>query len=210
MPVPDNLLYFLGVSVVLTMAPGPDVIFLASQGLAGGPRAGLAVALGLSSGLLVHTTLAALGVSAVFAASPAAFSLVKWAGAAYLLWLARGAFGEKPAAAGPAALAGGAGALYRRGVVMNLLNPKVALFFLAFVPQFIPPDAPHKAWTFLVLGLIFNLNSLPINLGYAWLAAWAARRLDAVQKAMHWLDRAAGLMFLGFGLRLATTDHPAP
>jgi len=82
MPLPDNLLYFLGVSIVLTMAPGPDVIFLASQGLAGGPRAGLAVALGLSSGLLVHTALAALGVSAVFAASPLAFNAVKWAGAA--------------------------------------------------------------------------------------------------------------------------------
>jgi len=100
--------------------------------------------------------------------------------------------------------------VYQRGFLTNVLNPKVALFFLAFVPQFIPPDAPHKAWAFLALGLIFNLNSLPINLGYAWLAAWAARRLDAAQKAMHWLDRAAGLMFLGFGLRLAMTDHPAP
>ena len=99
--------------------------------------------------------------------------------------------------------------VYRRGFLTNVLNPKVAIFFLAFVPQFIAPEAPNKALTFLLLGLIFNLNSLPINFGYAWLAAWAARRVQTVQRAMHWMDRAAGLLFVGFGLRLALTDNPS-
>jgi threonine/homoserine/homoserine lactone efflux protein len=99
--------------------------------------------------------------------------------------------------------------VFRRGFLTNVLNPKVALFFLAFVPQFIAPEAPNKALVFLLLGLVFNLNSLPINFGYAWLAAWAARRVHTVQRAMHWLDRAAGLLFVGFGLKLALTDNPA-
>lgn len=77
------------------------------------------------------------------------------------------------------------------------------------MPQFIAPEAPNKALVFLLLGLVFNLNSLPINFGYAWLAAWAARRVQVVQRAMHWMDRAAGLLFVGFGLKLAMTDNPA-
>ncbi len=98
--------------------------------------------------------------------------------------------------------------IYRRGFLTNVLNPKVALFFLAFVPQFIATGTDNKALAFLLLGVIFNLNSLPINFGYAWLAAWAARRVHTVQRAMHWLDHAAGVLFLGFGLRLALSDNP--
>lgn len=164
---PGNLLYFLGVSAALTAAPGPDVLFLASQGAAGGPRAGLAAALGLSSGLLVHTTLAALGVSAVFAASPAAFTALKAAGTAYLLWLAFGAFREKAAAPG-AALTGGSLALYRRGVIMNLLNPKVALFFLALLPQFVDPAKGGVRLQMLTLGLVFMAQVIIIfgSIGY--------------------------------------------
>jgi len=152
--MPDNILYFLGVSVALTVAPGPDVLFLAAQGVAGGPRAGLAVALGLSSGLLVHTALATLGVSAVFAASPAAFTALKLAGTAYLLWLAWGAFREKPGRRSGAENFSGELALYRRGVIMNLLNPKVALFFLALLPQFVDPAQGHVLAQSVTLGLI--------------------------------------------------------
>lgn len=143
------------------------MLFLASQGVAGGPRAGLAAALGLSSGLLVHTTLAALGVSAVFAASPAAFTGLKLAGTAYLLWLAAGAFREK--AAGPgAALPGGSLAIYRRGVIMNLLNPKVALFFLALLPQFVDPAKGGVQLQMLALGLVFMAQVIVIfgSIGY--------------------------------------------
>ena len=119
--------------------------------------------------------------------------------------------GLRPAAA-PAEAAAVAPTFGRgvwQGFLTNALNPKVALFFLAFVPQFIAPNASHPALTFVWLGVLFNVNALPINVGYALLAAWATRRLGALQRAMHWLDRVAGAMFIGFGLKLAFTDQPA-
>lgn len=174
---PGNLLYFLGVSAALTAAPGPDVLFLASQGVAGGPRAGLAAALGLSSGLLVHTTLAALGVSAVFAASPAAFTALKLAGTAYLLWLALGAFREKGAGLGRGALRGGAAVLYRRGIIMNLLNPKVALFFLALLPQFVDPAKGDVRLQMLKLGLVFMAQVIVIFGAVGYLSGRLGDRL---------------------------------
>jgi len=96
--------------------------------------------------------------------------------------------------------------VFRGGFLTNVLNPKVALFFLAFVPQFIPADAPDKVQAFLLLGLLFTLNSIPVNSGWALAAAWLARR-DAMRNAMHWLERAAAVMFIGFGLGLAASDH---
>jgi threonine/homoserine/homoserine lactone efflux protein len=212
MPDLPQLLLFIAAGWLLNLTPGPDVLYIVNHALRGGVRPGVVAALGIVSGCFVHVVAAAVGVSALLATSATAFTVLKWVGAAYLVFMGVRLLRSRPStlAVAPALAAPSLWRIYQRGFLTNVLNPKVALFFLAFVPQFIPPDAPHKAWTFLALGLIFNLNSLPINLGYAWLAAWAARRLDAVQKAMHWLDRAAGLMFLGFGLRLAMTDHPAP
>jgi threonine/homoserine/homoserine lactone efflux protein len=94
------------------------------------------------------------------------------------------------------------------GFWTNALNPKVALFFLAFVPQFIAPDVDNKALAFVLLGVLFNVNSIPVNSGWAILAAWTARRVGAVQRGLSWLDRVAGAMFIGFGLKLALTDNP--
>ena len=176
-PHPGNLLYFLGVSAALTAAPGPDVLFLTSQGVAGGPRAGLAAALGLSSGLLVHTSLAALGVSAVFAASPVAFTALKLAGTAYLLWLALGAFREKGGGKPGTAAPGDAMALYRRGVIMNLLNPKVALFFLALLPQFVDPAKGGIRLQMLTLGLVFMAQVIVIFGGIGYLSGRLGNRL---------------------------------
>lgn len=211
MPELPQLLLFIAAGWLLNLTPGPDVLCIVNHALRGGVRPGVVAALGIVSGCFVHVVAAAVGVSALLATSATAFTVLKWVGAAYLVFMGVRLLRSRPSplAVAPALAVPSLWRVYQRGFLTNVLNPKVALFFLAFVPQFIPPDAPHKAWTFLVLGLIFNLNSLPINLGYAWLAAWAARRLDAVQKAMHWLDRAAGIMFLGFGLRLAMTDHPA-
>ena len=211
MPELPQLLLFIAAGWLLNLTPGPDVLCIVNHALRGGVRPGVVAALGIVSGCFVHVVAAAVGVSALLATSATAFTVLKWVGAAYLVFMGVRLLRSRPSplAVAPALAVPSLWRVYQRGFLTNVLNPKVALFFLAFVPQFIPPGAPHKAWTFLVLGLIFNLNSLPINLGYAWLAAWAARRLDAVQKAMHWLDRAAGLMFLGFGLRLAMTDHPA-
>ena len=203
MPVPDHLLSFLLISVALTMAPGPDVIFLVSQGLAGGPRAGLAVAMGLSSGLLVHTTLAALGVSAVFRTSPLAFNGLKYAGAAYLLWLAWGAFRERPAAAGRAAVAGAGPALYRRGVVMNLLNPKVALFFLALLPQFVNPARGGVRAQMLTLGLVFLSQVVVVFGTIGYLSGRLGDRLIPGAKNARRISVMKGLIFLGLAAALS-------
>ena len=135
--------------------------------------------------------------------------------AAYLLWMGVKILLAKAPHAGPdlATLAEQAHAPSLRSVFMggfltNALNPKVAVFFLAFVPQFIAPDAENKALAFVLLGIIFNLNAIPVNSGWALAAAWMARR-DSVRKGMHWLDRAAACMFIAFGLKLALSDNPS-
>jgi threonine/homoserine/homoserine lactone efflux protein len=172
-------------------------------------------ALGIVSGCFVHVFAAALGVGALLATSATAFTVLKWIGAAYLMWmgvkllLAKGGSSVVPADAAQIKVPADLRRIYRRGFLTNVLNPKVALFFLAFVPQFIAPGTPDKVTAFLLLGLLFNLNSLPINFGYAWLAGWASRRVGAVQRTMHWMDRAAGAMFVGFGLKLALSDNPS-
>jgi threonine/homoserine/homoserine lactone efflux protein len=167
----------------------------------------------------VHIAAAAVGVGALLAASATAFMVLKWAGAAYLLWvgarllLARAApqrWGA-PAGAPPAyeepATDQGLWSIFRGGFLTNVLNPKVAIFFLAFVPQFIAPGTEHKALAFLGLGALFNINSVAMNAGWALAAAWIART-QAVQRSLQWLDRVAGLMFMGFGLKLALSDNP--
>lgn len=211
MPELPQLLLFIAAGWLLNLTPGPDVLYIVSHGLRHGARAGMVAALGIVSGCFVHVFAAAAGLSALLATSATAFTILKWIGAAYLLWMgvkllfSRGGRLDLSAARATEA---DLWLVWRRGFLTNVLNPKVALFFLAFVPQFIRPDAAHPALAFLLLGVLFNLNSVPINFGYAWLAAWAARRLHALQRAMHWMDRAAGVLFIGFGLRLALADHP--
>ena len=211
MPELPQLLLFIAAGWLLNLTPGPDVLYIVSHGLRSGARAGMVAALGIISGCFVHVFAAAAGLSALLATSATAFTLLKWTGAAYLLWmgvkllLSHGGRLDLASASAPEA---NLWAVWRRGFLTNVLNPKVALFFLAFVPQFIPADAAHPALSFLLLGVLFNINSLPVNLGYAWLAAWAARRVLLLQRAMCWMDRAAGVLFIGFGLRLAFTDHP--
>ena len=216
MPDTPSLLMFIVAGWLLNLTPGPDVLTIVRHALRQGVRAGMAAALGIVSGCLVHVLAAALGVGALLAASATAFTLLKWAGAAYLVWmgvkllLARGGAADGLAASrvpGDAAQAPlPLGHIWRQGFLTNVLNPKVALFFLAFVPQFIDPHSEHKLLAFVLLGLIFSLNSLPINMGYACLAAWAARRLALAQQALRWMDRAAGLLFIGFGAKLAASE----
>lgn len=215
MPDTTQLLMFIAAGWLLNLTPGPDVLYIVSSALKGGVRAGIVAALGIVSGCFVHVFAAALGVGALLATSAAAFTVLKWVGAAYLMWmgvkllLAKGGSSMVPTESPVAPEAVDLGRVYRQGFLTNVLNPKVALFFLAFVPQFIAPGTDNKVAAFLALGLLFNLNSLPINFGYAWLAGWTSRRVGAVQRAMHWMDRAAGLMFIGFGLKLALSDNPS-
>ncbi len=212
MPDWPQLLLFIVAGWLLNLTPGPDVLYIVSNSLRGGARAGMVAALGIFAGCFVHVAIATVGLGALLAASAMAFTVVKFVGAAYLLWmgvrlLRASTPGWAPAAA-PAEP--DLGRVFRRGFLTNVLNPKVALFFLAFLPQFIAPDASHKTLAFLALGVLFSFNALPVTLGYAWLAAWAANRVQLVHRTMHWLDRAAGVLFVGFGLKLALTDHPAP
>lgn len=219
MPDTPHLLAFVVAGLLLNLTPGPDVFFIVTHALRRGVRMGLIAALGIGAGCCVHIVAAAVGVSALIAASATAFTVLKWVGAAYLVhvgiaMLFAGGAASNPslsATAGEGTLGGeSAWRVFRRGFWTNALNPKVALFFLAFVPQFIAPDAAHPSLAFLVLGLLFNVNALGVNAGWAAAAAWLARRVGAVQRGLRWLERAAGVLFIGFGLRLAVSDSPLP
>ena len=213
----DSLLLFVIAGLLLNLTPGPDVLYVVANALRAGARAGMVAALGIAAGCFVHIFAAALGVSALMAASATAFTLLKWAGAAYLVYVGLRMLGSRaPSAmdleAGRAGsmTAGGLKDSFFRGFWTNALNPKVALFFLAFVPQFIAPAVEHKALAFLLLGLLFNFNGLWVNIGWAVAAAWLAARAGAVQRSLHRLERVAGVLIIGFGLKLALTDNPNP
>jgi len=215
MPDLQQLLLFMAAGWLLNLTPGPDVLYIASQSLRGGARAGIVAGLGITAGCFVHVFAAALGVSALLATSATAFTVLKWLGAAYLLWIGvKLLLAKAPEtttdlqAIAQATPAGSLRSVFLGGFWTNVLNPKVAIFFLAFVPQFIAPAADNKALAFVLLGTLFNINSIPVNSGWALAAAWLARR-NAVQRGMHWLDRIAGVMFIGFGLKLASADLPS-
>lgn len=216
----QHLLFFIAAGLLLNLTPGPDVLYIVTNALRSGARAGVVAAFGITAGCFVHIFAAAVGVSALMAASNLAFTALKWAGAAYLVYvglrmlLAKRVPEDSNATnliASSARETGGRGlkSIFFQGFWTNTLNPKVALFFLAFVPQFITADIDNKPLAFLLLGLVFNFNGLWVNMGWALAAAWMARRLGAVQRSMHALERAAGVMFIGFGLKLAFSDKPA-
>ena len=216
----SQLLLFVAAGLLLNLTPGPDVLYIVTHAARSGARAGVVAAMGITTGCFVHIFAAALGVSALMAASSTAFGLLKWAGAAYLvvvggrMLLARAPVAQEVdatnliAACARIIWASGLKRIFFQGFWTNALNPKVALFFLAFVPQFIAPDVANKPLAFLLLGLLFNFNGLWVNVGWALAAARMAGRLRAVQAAMRWLERAAGAMFIGFGIRLALSDNP--
>lgn len=215
MPDFQHLLLFIAAGWLLNLTPGPDVLYIVTNSLRSGARAGIVAGLGITAGCFVHIFAAAVGVSALLATSATAFTVLKWMGAAYLLWIGIKILFSRSPQASTDLMAVAASqpqrplkAVFIGGFWTNVLNPKVAIFFLAFVPQFIAPDATSPALAFAMLGVLFNLNAIPVNTGWALVAAWMARR-DAVQRGMHWLDRAAGVMFIAFGIKLTLTDHPA-
>lgn len=224
MPDIHQLALFIAAGLLLNLTPGPDVLYIVSHALRSGLKAGAVAAVGITAGCFVHIVAAAAGVSALIATSATAFGVLKWAGAAYLLYVGLSMLrpGRSNATVliaedGHSAMGFGQKDLkkvFLQGFGTNALNPKVALFFLAFVPQFISPQAPDKTLAFVLLGLLFNFNGLWVNLGWATAAVWARQRLGTVQArlntATRWLDRFAGLMFVGFGLRLAFSDSPQP
>ena len=215
MPDFHHLLLFIAAGWLLNLTPGPDVLYIVTHSLRSGARAGMVAGLGITAGCFVHIIAAAVGVGALLATSAAAFTVLKWTGAAYLLWMGAKMLLAKAPQADTDLVAVAVAepprsmrAVFMGGFWTNVLNPKVAIFFLAFVPQFIAPDTDNKALVFVLLGVLFNLNAIPVNSGWALAAVWMARR-EAVQRGMHWLDRAAGAMFIAFGLKLSLSDHPA-
>lgn len=206
----STMLSFFGLALLLGLSPGPDNLFVLMQSVTQGRRAGLLVTLGLCTGLLGHTAAVALGLATLLAASPTAFSALKLAGAAYLLYLAWGAW-HAPAAIGDGSAAcdtarASPWRLYGRGVLMNLSNPKVAIFFLALLPQFVQPEAGPVHWQIAQLGFLFMLATLIVFGGFAWLAAWLGELLRSSVHAQRWLHRSAATVFAGLAARLVWSE----
>jgi len=208
----QNLALFASAAMLVNLTPGPDMLFVAGASAARGQRDGVFAALGVGLGCMLHIALAVLGLSALLAASATAFTIVKWLGAAYLVWtglaMLRSARGQ-PAAAGVAVPPTSA-KVFWQGAVTNALNPKVALFFLAFLPQFIAPGGDGHALAFVVLGLLFNMGGTVVNVGVALLAGAARKRWAGSAGAGQggaWLQRAAGALFVGLGAKLAFSSR---
>ncbi len=213
----QNIGLFILAGWALNLTPGPDVLYMITHALKSGWRAGAVAAAGITAGCFVHVAAATVGLSALITASATAFTVIKWIGAAYLVYVGWNMLTSKAADANPLAVPTQAApaikANYRKifmqGFYTNVLNPKVALFFLAFLPQFISPTASQPWLAFLALGVLFNLNAIPVNLGYVTLAAWVSQRAAVLQRGMHWLERAAGALFIAFGIKLALTARDA-
>jgi threonine/homoserine/homoserine lactone efflux protein len=201
-----DLALFVLSGLLLNIMPGPDSLLIMTRSATQGWRAGCAAALGIGTGTFVHIFAAALGLSAVLATSAAAFTAVKLLGAAYILYMAIGLLRSKRRT-DSATLVTLPRLSYRKifaqGFLTNVLNPKVAVFFLAFVPQFIDADAPNKALAFIVLGCIFNINGMLWCNSLALFTAQASRRIKLHPAASLWLNRATGGLFVWLGVKLA-------
>jgi threonine/homoserine/homoserine lactone efflux protein len=196
---------FLAAAILVTLAPGPDNLMVLSLGMARGRAQGVAFGLGCALGCLNHTLLAALGVSALIAASPPAFTALKVAGGVYLIWLGVKAIRSARALGTPQAGKGSAetpGKLFVKGLVANAINPKVILFFLAFLPQFVESGRGHAAWQIAQLGVLFTLAAVVVFGAIGWFAGSIGERLARRPAIGAWLDRVAGGIFVALGLRL--------
>ena len=212
----QDLAVFIMSGLLLNLAPGPDSLLIMTRSAAQGWRAGSAAALGVGSGTFVHIFAAALGLSALLATSATAFMLVKFVGAAYLLYVGAAllltrirqveAAPDTLDAAKPLALFSYQ-KIYWQGFLTNALNPKVAVFFLAFVPQFIAASAVNKPLAFIVLGCIFNFNGMLWCHFLAVSTAFASRRVRINQRLTLWLNRAIGALFVSFGIKLALSGR---
>ena len=200
---------FILSAAILIVAPGQDTLYIVSRSIAQGRRIGVASALGVAAGTVVHSIAAALGLSAVLATSAIAFLAVKWIGALYLVYLGvRALLGASKVEMG-AAPVGGANAAkaFRQGLLTNILNPKVALFFLAFLPQFVDADAPGKTTAFLFLGLTFVAGGTVWVVLLALAASHVRRFLERQPRAQAWITRVMGGVFVFLGVRLAMSER---
>lgn len=199
----STCLYFLVASVLLTIAPGPDIMYLLAKSLADGARSGIALAFGLCTGLTFHTTLVIIGVAAVIQQSPTAFAVLKYAGAAYLLYLAWGAFhAQGDLKLNTVNKSASYFKLYCRGVIMNVLNPKVLLFFLAFLPQFVNLNSDSVSLQIAFLGFIFGLQTLIV---FSLVAVCAGKVRDYILNIKNFnkiMGYVQGIVLIGISLAL--------
>lgn len=205
-----DLPLFIISGLLLNIMPGPDSLLIMTRSATQGWRAGVAASLGIGTGTMVHIFAAALGLSAVLSTSATAFTVVKLVGAAYILYMAVGLLRSRKAAGetkAPELAALPYRKIFAQGFLTNVLNPKVALFFLAFVPQFIALGAPSKAMAFIVLGCIFNVNGMLWCCGLALTTAKASERIKLNPSVSLWLKRATGGLFVWLGVKLALSKQ---
>jgi RhtB (resistance to homoserine/threonine) family protein len=205
---------FVAAVMLLNVTPGPDTAYIVGRSVAQGRGAGVVSALGISAGCVVHTLACAFGLTALLAASATAFTIVKFAGAIYLIYLGvrllfvkpspeEGKTEDAPVRSVPKSLR----QLFTQGFVTNVLNPKVVLFFVSFFPQFVAADSPNKVVTFLALGSVFVLMSTVWNTFVAWIAGSVTQRFSGRPAVKKWLDRVVGSAFVSLGLKLATSHR---
>ena len=204
MPDSTALLLFIVAGLLLNITPGPDVLYIVGRSLGQGRVAGIVSAFGIGAGCLVHVAAAALGLSAFMAAVPLAYDTVRYAGAAYLAWLGVRAWRSRSGALTfrelePATL----GRIFWQGMITNVLNPKVAIFFLAFLPQFTDAGRGPLPLQFVFLGSVFVVNGTLVCLAYALAASWLGEWLKSRYDISTWLNRAMGGLFVLLGVRLA-------
>ncbi|WP_153101566.1 LysE family translocator [Paraburkholderia hayleyella] len=209
--------FFLVAVFLLNVTPGPDTAYIVGRSVAQGRSAGLMSALGISAGCCVHSLACAFGLTALLAASPTAFTVIKFAGAIYLVYLGvRLIFTRAPNAPSASTPTGKAPAahahkslrqLFLQGFWTNVLNPKVVLFFVSFFPQFVTGTSEHKTLAFLTLGVVFVLMSMVWNSFVAWIAGSVTQHFSGKPGARKWLDRGVGGAFVGLGVKLATATQ---
>ncbi|WP_028219961.1 LysE family translocator [Paraburkholderia oxyphila] len=202
-----NFALFLATSLAITFAPGPDNLQVLARGISQGRAAGLVAALGFAAGVTFHTTLAALGIAAVLRSSPLAFQILKLAGAAYLIWIGVKALRSQGLAAAGDKPRQPLATIFRQSVLGNVMNPKVTLFFVVFLPQFVDTHGAHSVTLqMLELGLVFMAQTVVVfslfGLCAGTIGGWLKRR----PRAGLWLDRLAGLTFIAIGMRIALRD----
>jgi threonine/homoserine/homoserine lactone efflux protein len=205
----QDLAIFVVAGLLLNMTPGSDTLYIVGRSASQGAKAGVVAALGIGAGCLVHIVAASAGLSTILAASATAFTLVKWVGAAYLFYLGvlmlRASVA--PVSSEQSVELEALGVIFRQGFLTNVLNPKVALFFLAFLPQFIAHDAPNKWASMLFLGLVFNFNGTLWNLLVAWFSSNLTSRVKASPVVVRWLNRTVGGLFIWFSAKLVRSEN---
>ena len=207
----DFWLMFLGVAVVLNIAPGPDVLYILTKTISGGKKVGIAASLGVCTGALFHVVIAALGLSAILMTSAVAFTIVKYIGVLYLLYLAYQSFRSSGANFDATKLQDGnketAWQAFKQGILIDILNPKVAIFFMAFLPQFLREGHGSTTWQLFYLGIIVILVAVVIEAVFVLLASKITGKIRNNKNYGIWLDRLVGTVFIGLSLKLASSTN---